>query len=64
MNTNTPQKQAPSITESDLYAMGMESPTAWQKMPELCAALGFQFPPKYEQRKPACGAENLIESTI
>ena len=29
----------------DLYSMGMESPTAWQSMPELCAALGQPFPP-------------------
>jgi hypothetical protein len=38
------------ITETDLYAMEMESPTAWQKMPELCAALGVKFPP--ENREP------------
>jgi hypothetical protein len=34
------------ITEDDLYAMGMESPTAWQKMQELCALAGVQFPPQ------------------
>ncbi len=33
------------ITESDLYAMGMESPTAWQLMPQLCEALGIEYPP-------------------
>lgn len=37
------------ITEADLYAMGMESPTAWAKMEELCKALGIQFPPQQEQ---------------
>ena len=34
------------ITEYDLYAMGMESPTAWHKMKELCEALGFPYPPQ------------------
>jgi hypothetical protein len=29
----------------DLYSMGMESPTAWQQMQELCKALGQPFPP-------------------
>jgi len=33
------------ITESDLFAIGMESPTAWQLMPQLCAALGIEYPP-------------------
>jgi len=40
------------ITETDLYAMGMESPTAWQKMPELCEALGVKFPPENQQPLP------------
>ena len=34
------------ITEDDLYAIGMESQTAWHMMPELCAALGLPFPPR------------------
>lgn len=39
------------ITENDLYAMGMESPTAWAKMEELCKALGIQYPPQYTKEK-------------
>jgi hypothetical protein len=38
------------ITETDLYALGMESPTAWHLMPELCEKLGIAFPP--ENREP------------
>ena len=34
------------MTESDLYAMAMESDTAYRLMPELCAALGMPFPPR------------------
>ena len=37
------------IAESDLYAMGMESPTAWQLMPQLCEALGVEYPPSNVQ---------------
>lgn len=37
------------ITESDLYAIGMESPTAWQLMPQLCEALGIEYPPQCVQ---------------
>jgi hypothetical protein len=37
------------ITESDLYAMAMESPTAWQLMPQLCEALGIEYPPQHVQ---------------
>ena len=33
------------ITTSDLYAMGMESNTAYRLMPELCKLLGMPFPP-------------------
>lgn len=29
-----------------LYAIGMESPTAWAKMPKLCEALGVKYPPE------------------
>lgn len=39
------------ITENDLYAIGMESPTAWEKMEELCKALGIQYPPQYTKEK-------------
>jgi len=39
------------ITENDLYAIGMESPTAWLKMEELCKALGIQYPPQYTKEK-------------
>lgn len=35
-----------AIKPADLYSIGMESPTAWQLMPELCAALGVEFPPQ------------------
>ncbi len=34
------------MTENDLYAMGMESPTAWAKMEELCKAFNIAYPPK------------------
>ena len=34
------------MTESDLYAMAMESDTAYRLMPQLCAALGMPFPPR------------------
>lgn len=34
------------MTESDLYAMAMESDTAYRHMAELCAALGMPFPPE------------------
>jgi len=34
------------ITENDLYAIGMESPTAWVKMEELCKALNIPYPPQ------------------
>ena len=37
------------MTEDDLYAIGMESPTAWLKMEELCKALGIQYPPQQKQ---------------
>ncbi len=37
------------IESSDLYAIGMESPTAWQLMPQLCEALGIEYPPKCVQ---------------
>ena len=40
------------ITESDLYAMGMESPAAWQKMQELCALAGVPYPPEFGRGKP------------
>ena len=29
-----------------LYAVGMESPTAWARMQELCALLQVPFPPE------------------
>ena len=34
-----------ALTESDLYAMAMESETADKLMPLLCAALGIEYPP-------------------
>jgi hypothetical protein len=43
---STATKGAAMITEDDLYAIGMESPHAWHKMRELCAALGLPFPPR------------------
>jgi hypothetical protein len=41
------------ITASDLYAIGMESDTAYSLMPELCALLEMPFPPQLIQGKPA-----------
>ena len=35
-----------AITEADLYAMGMESDTAYRLMPQLCALAGIAYPPK------------------
>lgn len=29
-----------------LYAIGMESPTAWARMEELCALLNVPYPPE------------------
>ena len=29
-----------------LYAVGMESPTAWARMQELCALLNVPYPPE------------------
>jgi hypothetical protein len=29
-----------------LYAIGMESPTAWARMQELCALLQVPYPPE------------------
>jgi hypothetical protein len=46
------------ITEDDLYAMGMESPTAWQKMQELCALAGVQFPPQPQKNTSTQKAQN------
>ena len=37
------------ITASDLYAIGMESDTAYRLMPELCEQLGIAFPPQINQ---------------
>lgn len=37
------------ITESDLYAIGMESETADHLMRELCERLGFDYPPEHRQ---------------
>jgi hypothetical protein len=41
------QSGACEMTENDLYAMGMESPTAWAKMAELCKLFNISYPPKY-----------------
>lgn len=32
-----------------LYAIGMESPTAWARMQELCELLGVKYPPEQEK---------------
>jgi len=37
------------ITESDLYAIGMESETAYHLMQALCEALGVKYPPELQQ---------------
>lgn len=39
------------ITESDLYAIGMESETADKLMRQLCERLGFIYPPELRQDK-------------
>lgn len=31
---------------ADLYAMGMESRTAYELMPQICELLGIKFPPE------------------
>ena len=40
-----------AMTENDLYAMGMESPTAWAKMEELCKAFNIAYPPQFKESK-------------
>ena len=47
------------MTEEDLYAIGMESPTASGLMEELCWRLGFKFPPRMTTKPPK--DENLKE---
>lgn len=37
------------ITEQDLYAIGMESETAYRLMRELCERLGMPYPPEIHQ---------------
>ncbi len=34
------------ITASDLYAIGMESDTAYRLMEQLCTQLGMPYPPQ------------------
>ena len=45
------------LTESDLFAMAMESETAHKHMEYLCAVLGFNFPPQLEPRAPSTMAD-------
>jgi len=37
------------MTESDLYAIGMESETAYKFMRELCEQFGIDFPPQLKE---------------
>ena len=39
------------ITSADLYCLGMESETAYRLMPQLCAALGVDYPPQLSRRE-------------
>lgn len=41
------------ITSSDLYAMGMESETAYQHMQELCELVGVVYPPSLTSTRTA-----------
>lgn len=52
------------ITESDLFAMGMESETAHKLMPALCERMGFTYPPEHRQdsAKREALADPLLES--
>ena len=52
------------ITESDLYAIGMESETAYRLMRELCERLGITYPPELRQdtAKRDAMADPLTES--
>jgi hypothetical protein len=52
------------LTESDLHAMAMESETAYQHMQELCAVLGFNFPPQLEPRAPSTMADPIPENEV
>ena len=54
-----------TITESDLYAMGMESETADHLMRELCERLGMPYPPELRQdtAKRDAMADPLTETT-
>lgn len=47
------------LTESDLFAMAMESETAHKHMEYLCAVLGFNFPPQLEPRAPSAMADPI-----
>lgn len=48
-----------TITESDLFAMGMKSETADKLMRELCERLGFTYPP--ELRKDTSKRDAMVD---
>jgi hypothetical protein len=48
LDASTGAAEMNQITESDLFSIGMESRTAWELMPQLCEALGIEYPPKLE----------------
>ena len=50
-----------SITSEDLYCMGMESETAYRLMPQLCAALGIDYPPQLSLRELSEAAEAFAD---
>ena len=52
------------LTESDLFAMAMESETAHKHMEYLCAVLGFNFPPQLEPCAPSAMADPIPENEV
>jgi hypothetical protein len=52
------------ITQSDLYAIAMESDTAYLLMEQLCKELGQPFPPQndFQKGKPAPVTQAITRS--
>jgi len=47
------------MTPDDLYAIGMESDTAYRLMQQICKALATPFPPKQGDTTPIVGVTEL-----
>lgn len=44
------EKYAPSPTEDDIFAIAMESDTAYKLTPWLCKQAGIDYPPRQARR--------------